>query len=85
MSNSSLRPFLLGTEKTKMTGLWDSDCFRKVQRSSLPKGLRVFGSRFHYKIKCYNTSNTLQKLKVRLVIQRNRMEEGTDYEQSFTP
>eukprot|EP00961_Rhodomonas_salina_P101305 1363405-Rhodomonas_salina.1 len=63
MSNSSLKPFWLGTEKTKVKGLWDRDCFRKVQRSSLPKGQRVFGSHFHYKIKRDNTSNTLQKLK----------------------
>eukprot|EP00961_Rhodomonas_salina_P260189 3516000-Rhodomonas_salina.1 len=63
MCNSRLKPFWLGAEKTKMTGLWDSDCFRKVQLSSLPKGQLVFGSCFHYKIKLDNTSNTLQKLK----------------------
>eukprot|EP00961_Rhodomonas_salina_P065176 876808-Rhodomonas_salina.1 len=68
-----------------MTGLWDRNCFRKVQRSSLSKGQSVFGSRFHYKIKHDNTSNTLQNLKVCLVIQGNHMEEGTDYEQSFAP
>eukprot|EP00961_Rhodomonas_salina_P101099 1360724-Rhodomonas_salina.2 len=61
-----------------MKGLWDSDCLSKVQHSSLPKGQSVFGSHFHCKIKCDNTSNTLQKLKVCLVIQGNCMEEGTD-------
>ena len=85
MQNARLKPFWLGAEEKEMQGLWNKGCFERVQRTSLPAGTRVFSSRFHYKIKRYSATSALKSLKVRLVVQGHRMQEGRDFDQAFAP
>jgi len=67
-----------------MNGLGRRGALEKVLRSSLDASANIFGSRFHYKIKC-QLDMSLDKLKVRLVLQRQHMKQGVDYEQSYSP
>ena len=54
----------------------------KVLLSSLNASARIFGSRFHYKIK-RQLDMSPDKLKVRLVLQGQHMKQGVDYEHSY--
>ena len=45
-----------------MQGLFDRGCLRKMKRADLPKGARIMGSRFLYKIKRYRHAATLPTL-----------------------
>ena len=67
-----------------MMDLWKRGALTKVLRSSLPRGTRVLGSRFHYKIK-RKPDLTVDKYKVRLVLQRQHMKQVVEFEQSFSP
>jgi len=67
-----------------MNGLWRQRALEKVLRSSLDASARIFGSRFHYKIKS-QLDMSLDKLKVRLVLQEQHMKQGVDYEHSCSP
>eukprot|EP00961_Rhodomonas_salina_P240982 3256095-Rhodomonas_salina.1 len=68
-----------------MDGLWNWGCFERVKRSDLPKGTSVFGSRFNYKIKRHTDTMQVKSTKVRPVVQGQRMEQGIDFEDTFTP
>eukprot|EP00961_Rhodomonas_salina_P092106 1239496-Rhodomonas_salina.2 len=87
MANERLRPFWLGAEKKEMDGLWplNGGCFERVKRSELPRGTRVFGSRFRYKIKRHTDTMQVKSTKVRLVVQGQRTEQGVDFEDTFAP
>ena len=67
-----------------MDGLWRRGALEKVLCSSLDTSARIFGSRFHYKIK-RQLDMSLDKLKVRLVLQGQHMKQGVDYEHSYSP
>eukprot|EP00961_Rhodomonas_salina_P257186 3475591-Rhodomonas_salina.1 len=56
-----------------------------VKIADLQQGTKVFGSRFHYKIKRHSDTMQLKKPKVRLVVQGNQMQEGEHYEDAFAP
>ena len=43
-------------------------CLKKVQRSDLPAGTRVIGSRFHYKIKRHSAGKVVLMQKSREVV-----------------
>ena len=72
------------SENKEMTDLWKRVALTKVLCSSLPRGTRVLGSCFHYKIK-RKPDMTVDKYKVRLVLQGQHMKQGVDFEQSFSP
>ena len=57
---------------------------KRVLRSSLDMSARVFSSRFHYKIR-RNLDMTADQLKVHMVLQGQNMEQGVDYEHSYSP
>eukprot|EP00961_Rhodomonas_salina_P201608 2719548-Rhodomonas_salina.1 len=68
-----------------MDGLWQRCYFERVHQSELPKGTRVFGSHFHYKIKLHTDTMQVKSTKVRLVVQGQHMEQGVDFEDIFAP
>eukprot|EP00961_Rhodomonas_salina_P067783 910159-Rhodomonas_salina.1 len=84
MSSECLCPFWLGAEKKEVDWLWSRGCFEGVKQSELPKGTQVFGSRFHYKIKLHTDTMQVKSTKVRLVVQGQRMEQGVDFEDTFS-
>jgi len=57
---------------TTRNGLWRRGALEKVLRSSLDASARIFGSRFHYKIK-RQLAMSLDKLKARLGLQGQHM------------
>ena len=68
-----------------MDGLFKQrQALERVLRSSLDMSARVFGSRFHYKI-WRNLDMTVDQLKVHMVLQGQNMEQGVDYEHSYSP
>ena len=85
MRHPRFAPFWKEGEDTEMTGLWQKGCFRKWQKKDLLPDDRVFGSRFHYKIKRCTKTGRIKRFKVRLVVQGHLMEESVDYEASFAP
>ena len=85
MANPRLKPFWLGAENKEMTDLFRRGCFIRMKRSDLPPGARVFGSRFHYKIKRHTDTMLVKKTKVRLVVQGQFMKEGVDFDDAFAP
>jgi hypothetical protein len=71
-----------------MTGLWRRNVFECVRRDSLDPADKVFGSRFHYKIK--HKGGEFDKCKVRLVVQGQHMHRKDlngvgDYDDVFSP
>eukprot|EP00961_Rhodomonas_salina_P192912 2603143-Rhodomonas_salina.1 len=85
LRNARLRPFWIDSKRKEMDGLWRRGCFKLWKRSELLASDRVFGSRFHYNIKRDGATGQITNCKVRLVVMGNRMLEGEDYEDSFTP
>eukprot|EP00961_Rhodomonas_salina_P173117 2334459-Rhodomonas_salina.3 len=85
MRNVRLQPFWVGSENKEMDWLWKCGCFKWWKRSDLLASDRVFGSRFHYNIKCNGATGLITNCKVLLVVMRNRMKEGEDYVDSFAP
>eukprot|EP00961_Rhodomonas_salina_P299388 3938897-Rhodomonas_salina.1 len=85
MRHERFREFWLEAESKEWKGLWEKGCFRKWKCSDLLPNDRVFGSRYHYKIKHCQKTGKITKFKVRLVLQGHRMKEGLDYEDSFSP
>eukprot|EP00961_Rhodomonas_salina_P275180 3717634-Rhodomonas_salina.1 len=87
MHNVRLCPFWIDFEKKEMEGLWKLGCFKKWKCGDLLKNnsLRVFGSRFHYDIKCNRASGQITNCKVQLVVMGNNMKEGEDYVDAFAP
>lgn len=47
-----------------MKGLWAKGCFKRWKRSDLEKTNRVFGSHFHYNIKCNGKTGKVTNCKV---------------------
>ena len=85
MLRSELAPEWIKSEHVEMDGLFHKrEALERVLRSSLDGSARVFGSRFHYKIR-RNLDMTVDQLKVRLVLQGQHMEQGVDYEHSYSP
>ena len=68
MLRTAQREHWIRSEHKEMHDLNKRGAFTRVLRSSLPAGTRVFGSRFHYKIKRKHDM-TVDKYKVRLVLQ----------------
>eukprot|EP00961_Rhodomonas_salina_P093577 1259041-Rhodomonas_salina.4 len=85
MRHERFRDFWLDAERLEWKGLWDRGCFKKWKRSDLKADDRVFGSRYHYKIKHCMKTGKISKFKVRMVVQGHRMKEGLDYDDSFAP
>jgi len=81
---TELAPKWIKSEHIEMDGLWRRGALEKVLRSSLDASARIFGSRFPYKIK-RQLDMSLDKLKVRLVLQGQHMKQGVDYEHSYLP
>lgn len=76
------------SEQLEMDGLWKGHVLKPVKRSSLLPEDKVFGTRFHYKIKRKN--GKFDKCKVRLVVQgqhmRKRDADGVgDFDDAFSP
>eukprot|EP00961_Rhodomonas_salina_P245283 3314285-Rhodomonas_salina.1 len=67
MRNVRLRLFWMDLENKEMDGLWKCCCFKRWKRSDLLASDRVFGSRFHYNIKCDRATGLITNCKVRLV------------------
>jgi len=84
MLRTELAPEWIKSEHVEMDGLLRRGALEKVLRSSLDASARIFGSRFHYKIK-RQLDMSLDKLKVRLVLQGQHMKQGVDYEHSYSP
>ena len=84
MLRTELAPEWIESEHVEMDGLWGRGALEKVLRSSLDASAGIFGSRFHYKIKRQHDMS-LDKLKVRLVLQGQHMKQGVDYEHSYLP
>jgi len=84
MLRTELAPEWIKSEHVEMDGVWRRGALQKVLRSSLDASARIFGSRFHYKIKRH-LDKSLDKLKVRLVLQGQHMQQGVDYEHSYSP
>jgi len=84
MLRTDLAPDWIKSEHVEMDGLWRLGALEKVLRSSLDASARIFGSRFHYKIK-RQLDMSLDKLKVRLVLQGQHMKQGVDCEHSYFP
>jgi len=84
MLKTPLAPHWIKSEHSEMEGLFKRGALRRVLRSSLAPDDIVFSSRFHYKIKRH-IDMSLNKLKVRLVLQGQFMKQGRDYEHSFSP
>ena len=73
------------SEHVEMDGLFKQrQALERVLRSSLDMSARVFCSRFHYKI-WRNLDMTVDQLKVHMVLQGQYMEQGVDYERSYSP
>ena len=85
MQNDRLKPFWQGAKLDEMLGLFSQGCFKKHSHVDLAADIKVFTSRFHYKIKREKGQNTLSKLKVCMVVQGHKMEEGSDYDDAFAP
>ena len=85
MANPRLKPFWLGAEHKEITGLFRRGVFQRVHEKDLPRGTKVFGSRFHYKIKRHTDTMQVKQTKVRLVVQGQQMTEGEDYTDAFAP
>eukprot|EP00961_Rhodomonas_salina_P112936 1519388-Rhodomonas_salina.1 len=85
MHNVRLRPFWMDSENKEMDGLWKRCCFKRWKRSDLLTNYRVCCSSFHYNIKCDGATRLITNCKVQLVVMGNRMKEGKDYVDSFTP
>lgn len=81
MCNVCFKDFWLEAEKAEWEGLWERQCFRKWKSSYLDPSDRVFGSRYHYKIKHNNQTGCIACFKVRLVVQSqgHKMKEGEDF------
>jgi len=84
MLRTELAPEWIKSEHVEMDGLWRRGALEKVLRSSLDTSACIFGSRFHYKIK-RQVDMSLDKLRVRLVLQGQHMKQGVDYEHSYSP
>ena len=63
----ALQPEWIKAENLEMEGLVRRKVWERVLRSSLQPHDKIFGTRFHYKIK--RKRGKFDKLKVRLVIQ----------------
>eukprot|EP00961_Rhodomonas_salina_P212337 2867090-Rhodomonas_salina.1 len=85
MQNSCLQPFWIALEIKEMDGLDHRGCFKKWNHTELAPNDRVFGSLFHYTIKCDGATCQVTNCKVRLVAMGNRMKQGELYEESFSP
>jgi len=84
MLRIELAPEWIKSKHVEMDGLWRRGALEKVLRSSLDASARIFGSLFHYIIK-RQLDMSLDKLKVRLVLQGQHMKQGVDYEHSYSP
>lgn len=85
MQQHRFKDFWLEAEHVEWKGLWERGCFEKWKPSDLEPNDRVFGSRYHYKIKHNAVTGLITKFKVRLVVQGHKMQKGEDYEESFAP
>eukprot|EP00961_Rhodomonas_salina_P146018 1965346-Rhodomonas_salina.1 len=85
MRNVRLSPFWIDFEKKEMDRLWKWGCFKKWKHGDLLKTNRVFGSCFHYDIKCHGASGQITNCKVQLVVMGNNIKEGEDYVDAFAP
>eukprot|EP00961_Rhodomonas_salina_P063228 849677-Rhodomonas_salina.1 len=85
MRNALLKPFWIQLEEKEMTGLWTKGCFKRWKRKDLACNNWVFASQFHYNIKRDGATGQITNCKVWLVVMGNRMKEGEDYEDAFTP
>ena len=84
----ALQPEWIKAENLEMAGLIRRKVWERVLRSSLQTHDKIFGTRFHYKIK--RKRGKFEKLKVRLVIQGQhmRLKDDTgkgDYTDAFSP
>jgi len=80
---TELAPEWIKSEHVAMDGLWRRDALEKVLHSFLDASARIFGSRFPYKIK-RQLDMSLDKLKVRLLLQGQHLKQGVDYEHSYS-
>eukprot|EP00961_Rhodomonas_salina_P150031 2020226-Rhodomonas_salina.1 len=85
MSNIRLLPFWMDSENKEMDGLWKHCCFKQWKLRDLLASYCMFGSLFHYNIKHDGATGLITNCKVQLVVMGNRMKEGKDYVDSFTP
>ena len=63
-------------EGIEIQDLFDRGCLHQLKRADLPKGSRIVGSRFQYKIKCHHVGDNrlkVNRLKSRLVVQGQHM------------
>ncbi len=75
-ANKMLSPQWKIEETIEIKGLFDRGCLIKTKRSDLPKGGRIVGSRFQYKIKRHHAGDNrlkVKRLKSRLVVQGHHM------------
>jgi hypothetical protein len=88
-ANKKLSPQWKIEEGIEMKGLFDRGCLIKTKRSDLPKGARIVGSRFQYKIKRHHAGDNrlkVKRLKARLVVQGHRMSQSRgDFTDAFSP
>ena len=85
IKNPRLQPFWYAGMNKEMQGLWDRGCLKRVQKSTLSKDAKIFGSRLHCKIKHNAKTGLVTECKVRLIVQGDRMKKGDNYEDSFAP
>jgi hypothetical protein len=87
--NKKLSPQWKIEEGIELKGLFDRGCLIKTKRSDLPKGARIVGSRFDYKIKRHHVGDNwlkVKRLKSRLVVQGHRMSQSRgDFTDAFSP
>ena len=85
MKHPRFAPFWKGGEKEEWNGLWSRNCFKKWNVKDLKDNDRVFGSRYHYKIKRDTVTGQIKRFKVRLVVQGHLMKDGVDYDEAYAP
>ena len=88
-ANKKLSTQWIIEEGIEMQGLFDRGCLRKIKRADLPKGARIVGSRFQYKIKRHHAGDNrlkVKRLKARLVVQGQHMSQARgDFTDAFSP
>eukprot|EP00961_Rhodomonas_salina_P083135 1116895-Rhodomonas_salina.3 len=68
MQNVRLLPFWMQSENKERDRLNSKGCFKPWKRQDLPPNNSVFGSRFHYHIKCDAKTGQITNCKVLLVV-----------------
>ncbi len=76
-------------ETIEMKDLFDRGCRIKTKRSDLPKGVRIVGSRFQYKMKRHHAGDNrlkVKRLKSHLSVQGQLMLQSSgDFTDAFSP